>query len=121
MPKSTAFIYNKLKEYGAYHGTTATFTVTLSKPSTAQLATVNAVGRRCWDCLELRYRNTPGDKMRYTWANDNENWYGGWHFEIIATLAYMLQTQSGIPDGVDAAKLRQRLVETKIWLANNVR
>lgn len=59
--------------------------------------------------------------MRYTWANDNENWYGFWHFEIIATLAYMLQNQSGIPDGVDAAKFRHRLVETKIWLANNVR
>lgn len=59
--------------------------------------------------------------MRYNWANDNENWYGFWHFEIIATLAYMLQHQSGIPDGVDTALLRQRLTETKIWLANNVR
>lgn len=91
------------------------------KLSTTQLATVNAVGRRCWDYLELRYRNTPGEKMRYTWANDNENWYGFWHFEIIATFAYMLQHQSGIPDGVNVDLLRQRLVETKVWLANNVR
>lgn len=59
--------------------------------------------------------------MRYTWANDNENWYGFWHFEIIATLAYMLQHQSGIPDGVNVDLLRQRLTETKIRLVNNVR
>ena len=89
--------------------------------SSEQLATVNTVGKRCWDYLEIRYRNTAGDAMRYTWANDNQNWYGFWHFEIIATIAYMLQHQSGIPDGVNTAILRQRLVETKIWLANNVR
>lgn len=91
------------------------------KLTASDLITVNAVGKRCWDYMEIRYRNTAGDRMRYTWANDNENWYGFWHFEIIATIAYMLQHQSGIPDGVNVALLRQRLVETKIWLANNVR
>lgn len=86
-----------------------------------QLATVNAMGKRCWDYIELRYRKSSTDSMRYTWSNDNETWYGFWHFEIVATFAYLLKNATGIPDGVDAALLRQRLVETKSWLENNVR
>ena len=88
---------------------------------TAQLSIVNAIGKRCWDCLEMRYRNTAGDKMRYTRANDNETWFGFWHFEIVATFAYLLKNQAGIPDGIDPILMRKRMVETVTWLNNNVR
>ncbi len=91
------------------------------KLNTAQLSTVNAIGKRCWDYLEMRYRNTAGDKMRYTWANDNETWFGFWHFEIVATIAYLLKNQAGIPDGIDPILMRKRMVETVTWLNNNVR
>lgn len=91
------------------------------KLNTNQLATVQTVAKRCWDYLEMRYRNTPLDTMRYTWANDNENWYGFWHFEIVATIAYLLRNPSGIPSGIDTELLRLRLVETQTWLENNVR
>ena len=91
------------------------------KLNTAQLDVVNALGKRCFDYIELRYRQSVQDPMRYTWANDNQVWYGFWHFEIIATFAYLLKNTAGIPNGIDAAVLRQRLVETQSWLVNNVR
>lgn len=85
----------------------------------AELDQVNQLGKRCWDYLELRYRREPKDAMRYTWSNDNQNWFGFWHFEIIATIAYLLKHPNGVPSGVDTGVLRQRLVETQIWLAKN--
>ena len=91
------------------------------KLNTAQLDVVNALGKRCFDYIELRYRQSVQDPMRYTWANDNQVWYGFWHFEIIATFAYLLKNTAGIPNGIDAAVLRQRLVQTQSWLVNNVR
>lgn len=91
------------------------------KLNSGQLDVVNALGKRCFDYIELRYRNTPLDPMRYTWANDNQVWYGFWHFEIISTFAYLLKNPTGIPSGIDTAVLRQRLVETQSWLVNNVR
>ena len=69
----------------------------------------------------MHYRNTASDKMRYTWANDNETWFGFWHFEIVATIAYLLKKQAGIPDGIDPILMRKRMVETVTWLNNNVR
>lgn len=98
MPIPTAFIYNKSKEYGAHHGT----------HSDIYSHTLKAI-------------NTPGDKMRYTWANDNETWFGFWHFEIVSTIAYLLKNQSGIPDGIDPILMRKRMVETVTWINNNVR
>jgi len=91
------------------------------KLTSAQLATVNAVGKRCWDYMEMRYRRGQLDNMRYTWANDNETWYGFWHFEIVATIAYLLKNLMGVPEGINPAVLRQRLVETQSWLVKNVR
>lgn len=91
------------------------------KLNSTQLATVNAVGKRCWDYMEMRYRKAPLDSMKYTWANDNETWYGFWHFEIVATIAYLLKNPTGTPDGIDTTLLRKRLVETQSWLVNNVR
>ncbi|AEY69608.1 hypothetical protein PEp14_00019 [Erwinia phage PEp14] len=95
------------------------------KLSPAQSLIVAAVGKRCWDYMELRYRRDEGDSMRFTWANfdgaNSEQWYGFWHFEIVATMAYLLQNPTGIPDGVDAATMRARLVETQSWLQKNVR
>lgn len=90
-----------------------------------QLATVEAVGKRCWDYLELRYRREPLDTMRFTWANreatTDQSYFGFWQFEIVSTLAYLLKFPGGIPTGVSAALLRQRLVETQTWLEKNVR
>lgn len=86
-----------------------------------QVSVVNAVGKRCFDYIEMRYRKLPSDAMRYTWANAGEVWYGFWHFEIIATFAYLLINPAGIPSGIDASVLRARLVETQSWLENNVR
>lgn len=59
--------------------------------------------------------------MRYTWANDDENWYGFWHFEIIATLAYLLKNPTATPNGIDLITVRKRFVDTVQWLKNNVR
>ena len=78
-----------------------------------------------WQALLGLFRDalshTAGDKMRYTWANDNETWFGFWHFEIVATIAYLLKNQAGIPDGIDPILMRKRMVETVTWLNNNVR
>lgn len=86
-----------------------------------QVSVVNAVGKRCFDYMEMRYRKSPSDPMRFTWANAGQVWYGFWHFEIIATFAYLLTNPAGIPSGIDAAVMRARLVETQSWLVNNVR
>lgn len=90
----------------------------------SQLATIEAVGKRCWDYMELRYRREQLDTMRYTWANKDakttESYFGFWQFEIIATIAYLLKNPNGIPAGISDAILRQRLVETYTWLENNV-
>lgn len=90
----------------------------------SQLATVETVGKRCWDYMELRYRTLPLDTMRYTWANKdaktNESYFGFWQFEIVATIAYLLKYPAGIPSGISADTLRQRLVETYTWLDNHV-
>ena len=95
------------------------------KLTAAQAMICNSLGKRCWDYLELMYRRDEGDLMRFTWATKNattdQNWFGFWHFEIVATFSYLLQNPSGIPDGVDAATMRKRLVETQSWLEKNVR
>lgn len=91
------------------------------KLNSGQLDAVNALGKRCFDYIELRYRKSQLDPMRFTWANDDQVWYGFWHFEIIATFAYLLKNPTGIPSGINTAVLRQRLVETQSWLVNNVR
>lgn len=91
------------------------------KLNSGQIDAVNALGKRCFDYIELRYRKAQLDPMRFTWANNNQVWYGFWHFEIIATFAYLLKNPTGIPSGIDTAVLRQRLVETQSWLVNNVR
>lgn len=91
------------------------------KLNSGQLDAVNSLGKRCFDYIELRYRKSQLDPMRFTWANDDQVWYGFWHFEIIATFAYLLKNPTGIPSGINTAVLRQRLVETQSWLVNNVR
>lgn len=93
--------------------------------TTGQLITVEAVGKRCWDYLELRYRRDPLDTMRFTWSNreatTDQSYFGFWQFEIVATLAYMLKFPDGMPNGISAALVRQRLVETQTWLEKNMR
>jgi|GEM_PF-5048321 len=90
----------------------------------AQTTLVDGLGQRCWDYMEMRYRATAGDTMRFTWANsdgdETEVWYGFWHFEIIATLALLIRNPDHIPGTIAPSLLRQRLVETQAWLAQNV-
>lgn len=93
--------------------------------TTVQLATVEAVGKRCWDYIEMRYRTGASDTMRFTWSNreagTDQSYFGFWQFEIVATFAYLLKYPAGIPNGISVATLRRRLVETTTWLKNNVR
>lgn len=89
--------------------------------SSEQLATVEAVGGRCWTYIERRWRTGQSDAMRHTWANDNQEWFGFWQFEIIATISYLLKYPAGIPGNISTTTLRERLVQTKGWLENNVR
>ena len=88
--------------------------------STSQLATVNAIGKRVLDYLELRWRDDESDTMRYTWANrgaaSREIYYGFWAFEIIATLAYMLENPDGAPEGADLDRAREFITLHQLWL-----
>ncbi len=90
----------------------------------AQTTLVDTLGQRCWDYMETRYRQGPQDTMRGTWAIwegvEDEVWYGFWHFEIIATIAFLALNPAAIPGTIDPALLRQRLVETQAWLLENV-
>lgn len=91
------------------------------KLTAGQKAVVDAVGKRCWDYMEMRYRNTAGDTMRYTWANVTaktaEQYYGFWEFEIITTICQMIQNPTGVPAGINLTTARQRLTETQSWVA----
>lgn len=89
--------------------------------SSGQLATVETVGQRCWAYMESRWRTGQTDAMRHTWANDNQEWFGFWQFEIIATIGYLLKYPAGIPGTISTTTLRERLVQTQGWLEDNVR
>lgn len=91
-----------------------------------QLAIVEAVGKRCFDYLELRWTDIPGDIMQFTWANKNSvtganEYFGFWIFEILSTLAYMIKHPTGAPTGVDLVRAREFITLHKKWLVNNVR
>jgi hypothetical protein len=92
----------------------------------AQLVTVNAIGKRCLDYLELRWTDTPGSIMRYSWANfdpvtNAPQYYGFWAFEILSTLCYMIKNPSGAPEGADLDRAREWVRLHQNWLALNVR
>jgi hypothetical protein len=92
----------------------------------AQLVTVNAIGKRCLDYLELRWTDTPGSVMRYSWANfdpvtNAPQYYGFWAFEILSTLCYMIKNPSGAPEGADLNRAREWIRLHQNWLALNVR
>lgn len=94
--------------------------------NTSQLATVNAIGKRCLDYLELRWTDTPGSIMRYSWANfdpvtNAPQYYGFWAFEILSTLCYMIKNPSGAPEGADLDRAREWVRLHQNWLALNVR
>lgn len=92
--------------------------------SGSELALVNAVGKRCFDYIELRWNGDERSDMRYTWhntaADNTAEYFGFWVFEIIATLSYMLLNPAGAPDGVDLARARYFITAHQIWLANHV-
>ena len=84
---------------------------------------------RCWSYMELRYRTGEADTMRFTWANiDNEgepneepeSYFGFWHFEIVCTIAQCIASAAALPEAIEAATLKARLVEGQGWLAANV-
>lgn len=85
----------------------------LARPASASLCDALAV--RCWKYLE-RLWVTKGF-MRRTWSPhpDIGEWFGFWHFEIIATLCTIL-TSGARPADIDPALVRTRLVETQAWL-----
>lgn len=93
--------------------------------TSGQLATVEAVGKRCWDYIEMRYRTGVSDTMRFTWSNreagTDQSYFGFWQFEIVATMAYLLRYPAGMPASISAETIRRRLVETTTWLKKNVR
>ena len=70
---------------------------------------------RCWDYLELLW--VTSGEMRHTWSPNPGlmEWFGFWHFEIIATLSGLLT--SGVrPDAISGDVVKERLLLTKIWL-----
>ena len=91
------------------------------KLTAGQKAVADAVGKRCWDYMEMRYRSEDGDSMQFTWANITaktaESYYGFWQFEIITTIAQMLKNPTAVPAGINLATARQRLRETQTWVA----
>lgn len=82
-------------------------------PSSTALC--DALMIRTWNYLE-RLWVTEGP-MRYTWSpvpNQGE-WFGFWHFEIIASLSTLL-TEGARPDAIPAATIMERLEQTQTWL-----
>ncbi|NTE96682.1 Calx-beta domain-containing protein [Agrobacterium tumefaciens] len=84
-----------------------------AKPTLGALC--DTISLRCWEYLE-RLWVTDGF-MRRTWSPDPAagEWFGFWHFEIIATLAVML-SPGARPELIDASLVRRRLIETQQWL-----
>ena len=92
--------------------------------SADQLTLVNTIGKRCFDYLAIRWNDTPGHIMQYSWANQDDQgknqYYGFWIFEILSTLAYMLKNPAGAPTGVDLDLARKYIRQHKTWLVRNV-
>lgn len=72
---------------------------------------------RCWEYIEsLWVKSGP---MRYTWSTipDDGEWFGFWHFEIITTIAMLLDEGKTVrPAAITDALLRERLRYTAQWL-----
>lgn len=79
-------------------------------------ATSDALMTRSWQYLEIMWRTT--GEMAYTWSPypDDKVWYAHMHAEIIETLALCIKHQAYLPVGVPVATVKQRLLETTIWL-----
>lgn len=88
----------------------------LQKVGKGNSAVNNALMLRCWNYMEMIWRNS--GEMAYTWSPDPDakQWYGFWHGEIITALAEMLLFSSAVAPGIDLAVVRQRLVQTTQWL-----
>jgi len=72
---------------------------------------------RCWQYIESLWL-TKGP-MRYTWSTvpDQGEWFGFWHFEIVTTIAMMLDEAKSVrPAAITDAILRERLRYTAQWL-----
>jgi hypothetical protein len=90
--------------------------------SGSDLATVEALGLRCYQYLQLRW-HTADDGWKYTFANFKADgtgqYYGFWIFETLITAALMLQDPVGIPSGIDVAQLREWISKHQLWMAGN--
>lgn len=72
---------------------------------------------RCWEYIESLWLKT--GPMRYTWSTipDEGEWFGFWHFEIITTIAMLLDEGKTVrPAAITDAILRERLRYTADWL-----
>lgn len=82
-----------------------------------QTALLDGIISRCWDYLESLWLTS--GPMRYTWcANpDDGEWFGFWHFEIVTTLAVMLDEAKSVrPSTITEDVIRERLRLTATWL-----
>jgi hypothetical protein len=88
----------------------------MEKNAVGVSATNDAVMQRSWDYLEMLWR-TEG-VMAYTWSPypDQSVWYAHMHAEIIETLALCIKQAAHLPAGIPVATIKQRILETSIWL-----
>jgi hypothetical protein len=86
------------------------------------LATVEALGKRCYDYLLMRW-HTDDDEWQYTFANfdseGNGNYYGFWIFEVLITMGLMVDDPSGNPTGVSDSQMRDWLAKQYVWISAN--
>lgn len=82
-------------------------------PSSTSLC--DALMLRAWQYLERLW--VVEGPMRYTWspAPADGQWFGHWHFDVIASLSLLL-TEGARPASIPAATIIERLASTQVWL-----